>query len=100
MRLRAWMVAAAIAGLITAVAPFVPDAWGESRFASIVAAPLGFGLILASVPFGGPHNAPLAAPFVILATAINAAFWASSFGVVPLASASRLGWPLPNEGRS
>ena len=79
MRLRAWMAAAAIAGLITAVAPFVPDAWGESRFASIVAAPLGFGLILASVPFGGPHNAPLAAPFVILATAINATFWGFVF---------------------
>jgi hypothetical protein len=79
VRLRAWMVAAAIAGLMTAVAPFVPDAWGESSLASIVGVPLGFGLILASAPFGGPHNAPLAAPLVILATAINAAFWGFVF---------------------
>jgi hypothetical protein len=57
-RIKLWMIVAGAAATLTCALPLAPSSWGESDLAAIVTAPLSFGLIFASLPFGGLHNGP------------------------------------------
>jgi hypothetical protein len=78
-RVRSWMVVAAIAAGLTFALPLLPARWVESTPFALIGVPLGFGLIVASLPFGGLHNAPPFLPLAILSSILNAAIWGGVF---------------------
>jgi hypothetical protein len=80
-RVKLWMIVAGAAAALTVALPLAPHSWGESDLASVIAAPLSFGLILASLPFGGLHSGPPVVPVLALASILNAAIWGAAFWV-------------------
>ena len=63
-------------GVVAAVLTCTGDLWSETRLGSMLGDDfLGWGMILASIPFGGLHDNP---PFFLvfaLAALINAVLW-------------------------
>ncbi len=67
---------AIVAGVVAAALTCTGDFWSDTRLGSVLGDIfLGWGLILASIPFGGLHNNPPVILVFVLAALINAALW-------------------------
>src|SRR5205807_40594 len=72
-----WQVVAAIAAVLTALGPFLP----ENGATSILLLPLSFGVLFGGLFFGGLHNNPPAVAVFALAALFNALIWGGAFRV-------------------
>lgn len=70
-----WLIVAILMMLVTTTLPL----WPQSDVAGLLAAPFGFGVLFASIPFGGLHNAPPQGPLMLLASLLNGAIWGGAF---------------------
>ncbi len=70
-RINASLVAGGIASVLTLTIPL----WPERPVVALLGVPLTFGVVVASVTFGGLHNAPPIAPLTVLASILNGVIW-------------------------